>query len=257
MRNHFTVTLFNFFKVTQPLSGRPNIWVLVIQIHKLCFSLGYTMICTHKGLEDILYTANPVFEMLLFSLFCGGRGLNLGLELPRQFYTMRCGGFLEMTQPGRVEEGFAELKSGVIDSLWKSQRGGTFSSNPMPRRTWKWHSWGNSQEFVSSVQWPRPILVDVFGSENTEEPECTIDPEILLLACCPMLSPGDSQPLVFYRRDPQVPKANKQRNLQQQNKQTKKHDVCVGGEISNRQYVPYIFYIDWKQIKINHKLFMH
>ena len=176
MRNHFTVTLFNFFKVTQPLSGRPNIWVLVIQIHKLRFSPGYTMISIHKGLEDILYTANPLFEMLLFSLFCCDRGLNLGLELPRQFYTMRCDDFLGMTQLGRVGGGFAELKSSVIDSLWKSQRGGTFNSNPVPRRTWKWHSWGNIQEFVSSVQWPRPILMDVFGSVNNQEPECIIDP---------------------------------------------------------------------------------
>lgn len=177
------------------------------------------MICTHKGLEDILYTANPVFEMLLFSLFCGGRGLNLGLELPRQFYTMRCGGFLEMTQPGRVEEGFAELKSGVIDSLWKSQRGGTFSSNPVPRRTWKWHSWGNSQEFVSSVQWPRPILMDVFGSENTEEPECTIDPEILLLACCPCCPQVTASPWGFTEG---TLKSLKQTNKETYNNKTNK-----------------------------------
>lgn len=151
-----------------------------------------TPLSVHTRVWRYSLRCKPLFEMLFFSLFCCGRGLNLGLELPRQFYTMRCDGFLGMTQPGRVGGGFAELKNSVIDSLWKSQRGGTFSSNPVPRRTWKWCSWGSIQEFVGRVQWPRPFHMDIFGSENTQEPECVIDPEDLaadlLVPCCPQVT---------------------------------------------------------------------
>lgn len=151
------------------------------------------MISTHKGLEDVLYTANPLFEMILFLLLCCGRGLNLGLELPRQLYTRRCDGFLGMTQAGRVGGGCDGLASSVIDSLCRSQSGGTFSSNPMPRRTGEWYSWGNIQEFVSSVPWPSLILMDILGSGNIQEPECVIDSGDLAAGLLPMLSPGDFQ----------------------------------------------------------------
>lgn len=85
--------------------------------------------------------------MPLVSLFYCARGLSLGLEFLRPSYTMRRVMFSGMTQLG---EGFARLESSVIDSLCRSQTGGTFSPSPMPRRTGETYSWGNIQEFASS-----------------------------------------------------------------------------------------------------------